>query len=241
MCLKIRRTSRLYGFKIAAVFSLLLFFSMAGNGHGKETAEESYGKGELYTIQGKFLKAKNEFKRTLEINPDHLLAKEGLAIIDDVINKKIKWDTALFLLKGSAYINKEMFEDGITEFNKAITDEPDYFVSYIHRGSAYLNNDEHDLAISDFNRALKINPHLATAYGKRGVAYYKKGDYDLALSDYNKSLEIDPDYAFAYTNRGFLYMIKLDKKGQACSDWKHACELGKCSNYNSAKKKGDCK
>ena len=230
----------MYVLKIAAFFSLLLFFAIAGNGHSEENAEESYGKGELYTIQGKFLKAKKEFEKTLEIDPDHVLAKEGLATIDDVINQKIKWDTALFLFKGYAYINKELFEDGITEFGKAITGEPDYFVAYIHRGSAYLSKDEHDQAISDFNRALKINPHLATAYSKRGVAYYKKGNYDLALSDYNKSLEIDPDDTFAYTNRGFLYMIKLDKKGKACSDWKRACELGRCSNYNSAKKKGDC-
>jgi len=230
----------MYVFKIVAVFALLLFFALTGNGHSEETAEESFDRGELHAIQGKFLKAKKEFEKTLEINPDHILAKEGLAILDDVINQKIKWDTALFLFKGYAYSNKEMFEDGITEFSKAITGEPDYYVAYIHRGSAYLNKDEHDLAISDFTKALKINPHLAAVYSKRGVAYYKKGNYDLALSDYNKSLEMDPDDAFAYTNRGFLYMMKLDEKAKACSDWRRACDLGRCSNYNSAKKKGDC-
>jgi tetratricopeptide (TPR) repeat protein len=228
-------------FKIAPIFVLLLFFVMAGSGLSEGTAEESYGKGELYTVQGKFLKAKKEFEKTLGIKPDHVLAKESLATIDAVIEQKIKWDTALFLFKGYAYINKELFDDGIAEFSKAITGEPDYFVAYIHRGSAYLNKGEHDQAITDFNNALKINPHLATGYSKRGVAYYKKGNFDLALSDYNKSIEIDPDDAFAYTNRGFLYMIKLDKKGKACSDWKRACELSKCSNYDSAKKKGDCK
>ena len=228
-------------FKTVTIMFFFFIFASAGICRGEGTVEEIYGKGELYAVQGKFLKAKKEFAKALEDDPNHKLAKDGLAIIDDVIEQKIKWDTALLLFKGDAYINKELFDDGIAEFSKAITGEPDYFVAYIHRGSAYLNKGEYDQAISDFNNALKINPHLATGYSKRGVAYYKKGKYDLALSDYNKSIEIDPNDAFAYTNRGFLYMIKLDKKGKACSDWKRACKLGKCSNYNSAKKKGDCK
>jgi tetratricopeptide (TPR) repeat protein len=227
-------------FKIVVASVLLLLVILTGTCHGEGTAEESYGRGELYAVQGKFLKAKKEYEKTLEIDPNHQLAQEALEIIEDVIDQKIKWDTALFLFKGTAYINKELFDDGITEFSKAIASEPDYFVAYIQRGNAYLNKDELDEAVTDFNQSLKLNPHLATVYGKRGVAYYKQGSYDLALSDYNKALEINPDDVFAYTNRGFLYMIKLDKKGKACSDWKRACELGWCSNYNNAKKKGDC-
>ena len=48
-------------------------------------------------------------------------------------------------------------------------------------------------------------------------------------------------YADAYYDRGFTYLEKLGDKVKGCADWKKACELGKCGNYNLAKQKGDCR
>ena len=74
----------------------------------------------------------------------------------------------------------------------------------------------------------------------KGVSYGNKGQYDQAISDYTKALEINPKYAKAYDNRGFIYLVKLGNKVKGCADWKKACELGKCGNYNLAKQKGHC-
>jgi hypothetical protein len=35
--------------------------------------------------------------------------------------------------------------------------------------------------------------------------------------------------------------VKLGDKERGCSDWIRACELGDCSNYNIAKRNGDCR
>jgi hypothetical protein len=41
-------------------------------------------------------------------------------------------------------------------------------------------------------------------------------------------------------NRGYAY-YKQGLYDQACSDFKKACELGSCGNYDSAKQVGICK
>jgi hypothetical protein len=55
----------------------------------------------------------------------------------------------------------------------------------------------------------------------------------------SKAIEINPRFAPAYSNRGILGR-KLGNKKMACSDWKRLCELGDCSNYDNAKREGEC-
>jgi len=73
-----------------------------------------------------------------------------------------------------------------------------------------------------------------------GFAYHIKGQYDQAISDYTKAIEINPKDAIAYYNRGNTYIVNLGNKVKGCADWKKACELGECRNYNLAKQYGDC-
>ena len=74
-------------------------------------------------------------------------------------------------------------------------------------------------------------------YHNRGKDYLENGQYDNALKDFNKAIEINPKYADAYHDRGYLYYEKLGDKDKGCSDFKKACELGNCNNYNVFKKK----
>ena len=64
---------------------------------------------------------------------------------------------------------------------------------------------------------------------------------DQAIKDYTKAIELNPELAEAYDARGFVYFDKLGDKNRGCTDWKKACDLGVCENYNLAKRNGDCK
>ena len=130
---------------------------------------------------------------------------------------------------------------GVSVYNKALEINPKYSEAYNNRGIVYGEKGQHDRAIADYNKALEFRPNYAKAYNNRGAAYENKGLYDRAIGDFNKTLEINPKFALAYRNRGFLYMVKLRKKERACPDWKQACELGLCGNYNLAKRRGLCR
>ena len=98
-----------------------------------------------------------------------------------------------------------------------------------------------DQAIKDYTKAIELDPRDTHAYYNRGNTYYKKGQYDQAIKEYTKAIELNPKLAEAYDDRGFAYFDKLGDKNRGCTDWKQACDLGVCENYNLAKRNGDCK
>ena len=110
-----------------------------------------------------------------------------------------------------------------------------------NRGNAYADQGQHDQAIRDYTKALEINPKHVVAYFNRGNSYREKGQYDRAISYYDKALEINPKHVMTYNNRGLIYLLKLEKTRRGCADFKKACELGNCRNYNLAKKRGYCR
>jgi len=123
----------------------------------------------------------------------------------------------------------------------AIQLDPNDADAYYNRGITYYHKGQYDRAIENFNKAIALDQNYALAYNNRGVAYDKKGQHDRAIEDYNKAIALDPNFAQAYTSRGLLYLVKLGNKEKGCSDWKKACELGECGNYEIAKKNGDCR
>lgn len=164
--------------------------------------------------------------------------------------------------KGIEYASEGRFVQAREEFKEAIYIDPrhspsksalkaieDAFamklrkeaVMHNFKGAALANKGMRDESITEFTKAIKIDSKYADAFSNRGDAYYEKGQYDRAISDFTKAIEIDPKHAMSYDNRGFVYMMILNEKTKACKDWKKACKLKKCRNYNFARTKGDCK
>ena len=184
----------------------ILFFLVLGVTYAQSSAEECYDKGVEYAVQGEFPEAKEEFEKALKVDPFYKPAERNLETIKDVIEQKIKRETAIHLIKGVSYANKYQY----------------------------------DRAISDYTKALEINPEYAKTYNNRGLVYVNKGQYDQAISDFTNAIEINPKFDEAYNNRGFTYFVNLENKVKGCADFKKACELGNCKNYNMVKQSGDC-
>lgn len=161
-----------------------------------------------YAVQDDYKTAKDKLLRELQNDPFNTPARSSLKIIEDVLNNKIKPETAVLLLKGIEYYNKGNSNMAITLFSKAILAESDYAVSYMNRGLAYALAGQHKLAISDYNKTIDMNPEYVKAYISRGIAHAKKGQYDLAIADYDKSAEIDSSDADVYYNRAVAYTKK---------------------------------
>lgn len=146
-----------------------------------------------------------------------------------------------YINRGLAYRNKGEYDRAISDYNKALEIEPILALVYNNRGVVYRVKGEYDRAIRDYNKALEINSNFAGACYNLGIIYHRyKSQYNLAISFYNKAIEINPKYADAYYNRGHVYLMKLGNKTKGCADFKRACELGQCKNYNIAKQNGYC-
>lgn len=173
-------------------------------------------KGAAFAEKGQYERAIAYFSEAIERNPRYAEAYND---------------------RGAAYYDKGQYDKAISDFTKAIELNPKHAMPYYNRGNAYDEKGQYDKAISDYNKAIEIKPRYAKAYTNRGTVYVKISQHDKAISDFNKAIELNPKLAEAYSNRGFVYMVRFWNKNKACSDWKQACELGDCRNYERAKKK----
>ena len=183
-------------------------------------AQAYYNRGNIYNDQGKFDEAILEFDQAIQLRP--------------------LWADAYYN-RGNVYLfGKNELVNSIFEYDKAISINSSYVRALCNRGVARSRNGESAAAMADFTRVLQLKDDDAEAYSNRGNVYAQIGDFDKALNDYNRAIHFDPRLAEAYENRGVLYMVHLKQPDKACADWKKACELGRCANYNLAKKNGDC-
>jgi len=107
--------------------------------------------------------------------------------------------------RGMANDKEGLYDQAISDYNKALEIDPKYAEAYNNRGVVYRRKGQYDRAISDYNKALEINPRDAEAYNNRGVAYSIKGQYDRAISDYSQAVEINQRFAEGYYGRGICY------------------------------------
>ena len=226
--------------RIMYLSTLMAFLLVSMVAHAKSLAVESHEKGIGYAIQGKFTKAKEKFENALRIDPHYYSAESLLEITKDVLAKIIKSEMAIHLFRGISNFEQDHYDRAIKYYNQAIKLNPKYAKTNIYRGMAYGSKKQYDRAIRDFNKTLEINQNDPDAYFNMGFTYNKKGQNNRAIRNYTKAIEINPKYANAYYGRGFVYVVKIGNKVKGCADWKKACELGRCNNYNRAKQTGHC-
>jgi tetratricopeptide (TPR) repeat protein len=163
---------------------------------------------------------------------------EAITQFNKVIEAEPKYAIP-YIIRGYAYQHKGQLDQAISDYNKALEINPKFISVYGNRGIVYQRKGQHEKAISDYSKAIEINLRFAEAYVGRGWAYDEKGEYDKAISDYSEAIGVNPRFALAYLNRWILAR-KLGRTKMACSDWKILCELGDCSNYENAKREGEC-
>jgi tetratricopeptide (TPR) repeat protein len=61
------------------------------------------------------------------------------------------------VIRGNAYSDKEMFDQAIADYTKAISLKADP-VAYSDRGLVYAKQGKKELAVTDFRAALKLDP-----------------------------------------------------------------------------------
>lgn len=127
-----------------------------------QTAEDYYDKGIEYSAVGEFETAQQEFKKALEADPFYEPAKICLELVQDAPKSRTKTESALHLFKGVAYHNKQMYDEAITWFRKAIEVDPEYAEAHYNLASAYYDKWMYDEAIAEFvksfEKALRIDP-----------------------------------------------------------------------------------
>lgn len=172
----------------------------------------AYNLGDIYRINGQYLKALEAYEQVPALSPD--------GKIPDAL-----WSTHYF--KGIVYHELDRWDEAEKQLLKALELRPDntYVLNYLGYSWADQNKNT-EKALSMLERALKMNPRSAAITDSLGWVHYKLGNYDLATKYLERATQILPYDAEINDHLGDLYW-KTDRKIEAIYQWQRVVKYAK--------------
>lgn len=154
---------------------------------------------------------KEQFERTIELDPDHIQGRIGLAqfylqapgISGGDIDKALEQAQIVvtmdemqgrFLLS-RIYIEKEDFNKAESELKileEKYGEDPEFYYLYNYYGYFLLSQGRVDEAIEKFKKQVSLAPEEANPYDSLGEAYRIKGILVESLKEYKRAYSISP-------------------------------------------------
>ncbi len=150
--------------------------------------------------------------------------RNSLTLWDHVI--RVRGESFLALLvRGNAYVENRELPAALSDYNRSIELNPNYYKTYDRRGHAYLLMEDYPAAIKDFLKSVQLNHEGFDAHLFLGFAFRQTGEENRALHHLGKARQIDAANPEVYYNLGKTYMA-LDQIESACENFVKALELG---------------
>jgi cytochrome c-type biogenesis protein CcmH/NrfG len=150
-----------------------------------------------------------------------LLAAFGLLSLD---SKPNPIEAARLNNLGVAYMNQQLFEKGLKEFQQATQVDPKLAIARLNVGVAYLNLQKVDEAKASLEDALKQEPKNPNAWYSLGMLAKNTGDAQAAIDAFKRVIEIDPNDADTWYFLGTAY-VQAKQFPQAIESFQHALQL----------------
>ena len=115
------------------------------------------------------------------------------------------WGPGFYIQYANSLMQKQLIDEAIVNYDKAIHLKPDSENFYVLLGNAKAKKEELDNALNCYQKALELNPNLATVYKKIGDIYVQKNQLDIASRYYYKTLELKPDATYVYRCLGDVF------------------------------------
>ena len=107
---------------------------------------------------------------------------------------------------GCAYMNQQLFEKGLKEFQQAVAADPKFAIARLNEGVAYLNLQKVDEAKAALEAALKQDSKNPNAWYSLGLLAKNTGDAQAAIESFKRVTEIDPNDADTWYFLGTAYV-----------------------------------
>ena len=125
---------------------------------------------------------------------------------------------------GCAYMNQQLFEKGLNEFQKALQADPKFSIARLNEGVAYMNLQKVDEAKAALDDALKQDPQNPNAWYNLGLLAKNMGDAQASIEDFKHVTEIDPSDADSWYFLGTAY-VQAKHFPEAIEAFQHALKI----------------
>lgn len=196
----------------------------------QELANIKLKRGIMFTKNGNFKKAIDDFSEALSVKSEKLqffdlylergkayrkVGEIELSIADISMcfelqknNTKPKILASAFSELGLSFFIKGQLEEAIDRFSKAIELDPNQALYFNYRGKANTALCYFEQAEIDFNQALNLDPSSLTFLHNRGLNALASGDGEEALNDIEIALQGDPENSEFIFSKGRAYLVK---------------------------------
>ena len=185
-----------------------------------EFTDAYYGRGFCYEQMGKFADAMKDYKKTIELDPNHAKAYNNLGVVyfklyNDNENAEKNFKKSMELSKtnslvyynlGSIYYNQKRYDEAIRFFNEAIKLRPAYVEALNTRGLCYFWQKDYTKAIMDFSAVLVSEPNNPAALVGRAISWVSVNQFTDAKKDVEQALSLDPGNRYALNCMGAIYL-----------------------------------
>lgn len=110
---------------------------------------------------------------------------------------------------GLVFLGKNLFDDAIAQFHKAIDLDKDFTEAHRNLGMSLVMKMDYPAAEESLRRAAKLAPKYADLYHFLGAAQLEQQKYEGALESFNSALEHNPSYYEAHFNLARLFLRTL--------------------------------
>jgi tetratricopeptide (TPR) repeat protein len=125
---------------------------------------------------------------------------------------------------GVAYMNQQLFEKGLKNFQQAAEIDPKLAIARLNEGVAFLNLQKVDEAKEALEAALKQDPRNPNAWYSLGLLAKNTGEAQAAIDAFKRVTEIDPNDADTWYFLGTAY-VQAKQFPQAIESFQHALQL----------------
>lgn len=193
-------------------------------------------KGRALARLGDNVPAMESYEIALKLDPDHLPAKQGLALVQtggdavllEQLDEVIADSTAnsqTFKQRGFYRMNHQNEQGAIEDFSQALVLDPMDSESHFYLGKVFAKQKNWTKAEYHYSAAIDLEPQNAEYYLARGQARYISGKLDPALADFTLTVTHDPEHASGYYHRGITYQ-RMGKIKEACAELSISAKLG---------------
>jgi tetratricopeptide (TPR) repeat protein len=95
-----------------------------------------------------------------------------------------------YVLDGDEYIDKGLYDEAISVYDKALAADPTSVAAYKGRGTAYSRKKQSDKALEDFLKAVEIDPIDTMALYYCGTIYVETGRDDEGIAYLTRAIEL---------------------------------------------------
>ncbi|MBD2448885.1 TIGR03032 family protein [Nostoc sp. FACHB-152] len=135
------------------------------------------------------------------------------------------WPSADSLYEEAFALQKQgQIKEAIAEYEKLLSQYPDYASAWYQLGIIREGQKETDKAILAYQKVIEINPNHAQAHNNLGILRVAAQDLDKSIKCFNAAIESKPDYAFAHNNLGLVLQMQ-GKLTKAASKFREALRI----------------